>query len=199
MQQIKSASLALLLVTLSPLAANAVPIVQDGQCVNSTDLCVFGIDGLEVMGDVLDVTFVSGAYDSVFATNDPYYLGNNDGANAAAAAIVALLDGLYYGVIGDGESSRPDGLDDLIFINTELTSNNTFGAVLTNEAVDATAWGIRPARSQQISPPNFDLSRFQPDGYTAWAVFTPVPEPGTLALLGIGLAGIGFARRSRRV
>lgn len=33
---------------------------------------------------------------------------------------------------------------------------------------------------------------------TTWADVTPVPEPSTLALAGLGMLGLAFARRMRR-
>jgi hypothetical protein len=39
-------------------------------------------------------------------------------------------------------------------------------------------------------------------GYTLWALAStegsPMPEPGSLVLISIGLAGVGFMRRRRR-
>ena len=37
-----------------------------------------------------------------------------------------------------------------------------------------------------------------PNGYTIGTVSGSAPEPATLALLGIGLAGLGFSRRARK-
>ncbi len=45
----------------------------------------------------------------------------------------------------------------------------------------------------------FDFSRDGLQVIDAEPIHVPVPEPGTLALLGIGLFGIGLARQSKRL
>ncbi len=74
----------------------------------------------------------------------------------------------------------------------------TSGGTESDNNPDVDAWGFQfDSGSQFADDKNFALA--------AWAVHSgdvgtsSVPEPGTIALMGLGLAGLlGFGRRQRR-
>ncbi len=193
MRKLRLASAVLLLI--SPLAAHSVPVVATADCVDVELQCATGVTGLEVLGAVLDVTFVAGSsYDNVFASADPFFLGDEEGALAAMDAIVAAFADAIYGAVGMGSDPSFTG-SSLIFIPyfaSETSNSGAYAGGLSGE----TSWFVTTygARSAE------DFSAFEPRRYTSYAVFSPtrVPEPGTLALLGIGLFGIGWARLAKQ-
>lgn len=91
-----------IVILLSPVGAVAEPIVQLAQCVDSSNQCATGITGLRVRDMVFDVDFRPGSFNSVYGTDDPFFLGNVSGARSAAEAITAVLDGIVFGVVGEG-------------------------------------------------------------------------------------------------
>ncbi len=75
--------------------------------------------------------------------------------------------------------------------------------VLNNSLINITAWPFSPVSStvrignQEIGP-GYSDGKFQIDNFI-WQgnVARTVPEPLTLALMGVGLVGIGYTRRRR--
>lgn len=166
---------------------------------NVTNGILTGASGVLVGNQLFDVQFVDGSCVSLFANCDPSLFPFHTEADAKLAATALRTDVFVDGISGNFDSDTG--------ITRGCTLNNVFCLVYTPYSLD-----VRPGYVDLAYIWNsygFGLDSVETsyqslyyDTTTApavvWAVWSAVPEPGVLALLGVGLFPLLAHKRRNR-
>ena len=194
MKRINSTYLALVAVLLAPMAANADPIVYEGTLTS----------GVTSSGDVpLNSIFDASAWDywSIFGTAGDIVtivLDRTSNQMDPGVELFLGLGGDSDGLTAFGGSGPLDGL--LTYLasdddgGSDIPAGPFWNSLIFEFGLSTTGWHTIAAYDflgDSEGPWTYDLTA---SGFTS-----AVPEPGTLALLGFGLFGMGLTRRRKKV
>lgn len=151
-----------------------------------------GVTGIMIKGKSFDVDFLEGSCQSAMdpCQGNSFFFKNQTDAFAATSA---LAQQVFSGEDPNGVVPGCDAIEDCWFFTPYVETDDEVYGVAFHNAVEMPDEIDYLSVETEMDYANVTFARW---GETV-RIPAEVPEPGSIALLSIAMAGLGFARRKR--